>query len=377
MPEPVQKKEKVFFPNLDGLRFLSFFSVFVFHVYTTLFFKYHPSTDSVRITRFLFQNGEIGVNFFFVLSGFLITYLLLEEKRFTGHIHVGKFYLRRILRIWPLFYLCLAFGFLIYPQIQRLTGGDLFPVAHPWTYFVFLNNFDFLYYGAPAALIVLWSVAIEEQFYILWPLILVSTPRRWYKWIFFLIIGGTLLFRFLNYQDERVLQYHSLAVTGDMALGGLLAYYSIFSEAFKRWVTLLPASAIAAIHLSALAVYFFRKNLFTGYLLPLERLVIGALFGLIILEQNYSKNSLFKMSRLRLISQLGIYTYGLYCLHMICLKLSDEGARVLGLDIHRVSSCVLVAIFAFFVAIAAALLSYTYFERRFLNLKNKFAFIIK
>ena len=372
-----QKKEKIFFPNLDGLRFLSFFSVFLFHVYSALFYKYHPSSLSLDLTKFLFQNGEIGVNFFFVLSGFLITYLLIEEKKFTGRIHVGNFYIRRILRIWPLFYLCLFFGFAVYPVIQKMTGGDLYPIAHPWTYFVFLNNFDFMNYGASAALIVLWSVAIEEQFYLFWPLILMRISDRWYQYIFFFIIGLSFVFRILHYDDIRVLQYHSISVIGDMAFGGLLAYYCIFNRGFRDSVARLPKWSIACVYIITVLFYLFRKEIFIGYFMPFERLFFAAAFGMIILEQNFSEHSLFKMSRFKLLSKMGVYTYGLYCLHMISLKLTDQGIRMMGFDIRQTSTCIMVAALAFFISIGMALISYRYFESRFLRLKNKFAFIVK
>jgi peptidoglycan/LPS O-acetylase OafA/YrhL len=377
MTEPVPKKEKVFFPNLDGLRFLSFFSVFLFHVYSALFYKYHPSLLSLGLTKFLFQNGEIGVNFFFVLSGFLITYLLIEEKKLTGRIHVGNFYIRRILRIWPLFYLCLFFGFFIYPVIQKMTGGELFPIAHPWTYFVFLNNFDFMNYGASAALIVLWSVAIEEQFYLFWPLILVTVSTRWYQYVFFFIIAGSFLFRVLHYDEIRVLQYHTVSVVGDMAFGGLLAYYCIFHKGFKNAIARLPKWSIAGIYLMSLIFYLFRKEIFVGYFMPFERLFIAAAFGMIILEQNFSKNSLFKMSNWKRVSKMGVYTYGLYCLHMISLKLTEQGIRMIGFDIRKTYTCILVGLLALFVSIAMAFISYRYFETRFLRLKNRFAFIVR
>lgn len=262
-PEPAvitPKKEKIFFPNLDGLRFFSFFSVYLFHVYLLLFEKYQPGTQSHSIMRFLFQNGEIGVNFFFVLSGFLITYLLIEEKKLTGKIHIVNFYIRRILRIWPLFYLCLIFGFIIYPFIKQFSGGELFQIANPWTYFVFLNNFDFLYNGAPAIISVLWSVAIEEQFYLMWPLVLGLLPLKNFKYAFFTIIAGSIIFRSFHPHNERVLQFHTLAVIGDMALGGLLAYYCIFNSAFKKAIIYLSKPAIACIYLSALAVFFSGKK---------------------------------------------------------------------------------------------------------------------
>ena len=180
-----RKKEKIFFPNLDGLRFLSFFSVFFFHIWVLMFDRYRLSGPTPWVVKFLFQNGEIGVNFFFVLSGFLITYLLIQEKKITGKIHVANFYIRRILRIWPLFYVCILFGLVLYPLLKKVIGGELFVVAHPWTYFVFLNNFDFLKNGAPAIISVLWSVAIEEQFYLVWPLLRGLFAFQNYKFILY------------------------------------------------------------------------------------------------------------------------------------------------------------------------------------------------
>jgi len=370
-------KEKVFFPNLDGLRFFSFFSVYLFHVYLLLFDKYRPSGAGYGITKFLFQNGEVGVNFFFVLSGFLITYLLIEEKKFTGQIHVGKFYIRRVLRIWPLFYLCLAFGLLIYPVIKKMTGGELFHVANPWTYFFFLNNFDFMVHGAPAIISVLWSVAIEEQFYLVWPVILFLTPFKKYKYVFFIIILASLVFRMIHHDNERVLQFHTLAVVGDMALGGLLAYYSIFNAGFRRRIVEMPRAGIFVIYGLAIVILLFRKAIFPGYLMVFERLFIGIIFGLIILEQNFSDRSLFKMKNYRRISKMGTYTYGLYCLHVIAMTFTEQGLVKIGWDVKKTTTCVLIGCAGFVLSVLIALASYYFFERKFLKLKDKFAFITR
>jgi peptidoglycan/LPS O-acetylase OafA/YrhL len=258
-----------------------------------------------------------------------------------------------------------------------MIGGELFPVAHPWTYFVFLNNFDFMNYGASAALIVLWSVAIEEQFYLFWPLILVTVSTRWYQYVFIFIIAGSFLFRVLHYDEIRVLQYHTISVVGDMAFGGLLAYYCIFHSGFKNAIARLPKWSIAGIYLMSLIFYLFRKEIFVGYFMPFERLFIAAAFGMIILEQNFAKNSLFKMSGWKMVSKMGMYTYGLYCLHMISLKLTEQGIRMIGFDIRKAYTCVLVGVLALFVSVAMAFISYRYFESKFLRLKNKFAFIVR
>src|SRR3954471_4714452 len=129
------KKEKIFFPNLDGLRFVSFFLVFLYHTYMTFFNNIRDSSpDAFDYIQRLFQNGNLGVNFFFVLSGFLITFLLIREKEYTGKIHVGHFYMRRILRIWPLFYLCVFIGFVIFPMVASYIGVSAGETARPVYY---------------------------------------------------------------------------------------------------------------------------------------------------------------------------------------------------------------------------------------------------
>jgi peptidoglycan/LPS O-acetylase OafA/YrhL len=90
----VKKLSAVYFENLDALRFFAFFAVFLQHI-----FKNSSHFDNEPISR-CFMNGNLGVNFFFVLSGFLITYLLLKEKEQAGKIAIGSFYMRRALRIW-------------------------------------------------------------------------------------------------------------------------------------------------------------------------------------------------------------------------------------------------------------------------------------
>ena len=371
------KKEKIFFPNLDGLRFLSFFVVFLFHIWLLMFDRYSLTGNTASVVKFLFQNGEIGVNFFFVLSGFLITYLLIQEKKLTGKIHVGNFYVRRILRIWPLFYLCILFGLVLYPLLKKFIGGGVFEVAHPWTYFVFLNNFDFMKNGAPAIISVLWSVAIEEQFYLFWPLLLSLFPVKYYRPLLFAIICGSFIFRCFYYNDERVLQFHTLAVIGDMALGGLFAYYIIFSERFKSKIASLTKSSIAFLYAAILVLFLFRKDIFPGYLMVLERIVIAMVCALIILEQNFSKNSFFKMSSFKSIRKWGIYTYGLYCIHVIVLTFTEIAFKKAGLNMQSPLVLLFLTVVAFIGCMLAAFVSYNFFEKRFLKWKDRFAFIVK
>lgn len=382
------KKEKVFFPNLDGLRFFSFFAVFLYHTYLTFFNNIaNTNPGAFKYISFFFSNGNMGVNFFFVLSGFLITFLLIKEKEFKGTIHVPNFYVRRILRIWPLFYLCVFIGFVLFPILKQASGGTPNEIAKPLYYLTFANNFDFMHTWPekPDATIlsVLWSVAVEEQFYLTWPVILSLVPYRFYKYVFPVIMGLSLVFRSfytgLDDHDFGVRYFHTFSLIGDMAFGGLLAYWCSFDNAFRRFVTKMNRLQIAMIYLGALVVTLFRYELFNIHpvTVVIERLVIAFFYGMIILEQCYAERSFFKMGNFNLISKLGIYTYGLYCLHLLGFVAADILLSKAGLNKTSFIIALAGSAIALVIAIGISLASYHLYEKWFLRLKDKFAFIVK
>lgn len=380
-------KTRIFFPNLDGLRFISFFVVFLFHGHLSVFSYLKDSQPRLYgVIEFLFQHGNLGVNFFFVLSGFLITYLLIKEKELTGTIHVPNFYVRRILRIWPLYYFCVFLGFVVFAFIKKMGGLPIEENANPWYYVFFAANFDIMHTWPekPNALIlsILWSVAVEEQFYLTWPVILKIVPLKFFKYIFPTIIGMSLIFRAFHTADNDheygILYFNTLSVIGDMALGGLLAYYVSYENRFKSFITNAGKPWIAGLYIVTLGVTLFKHVLFPpGIPVIFERLVIAFLFGMIILEQNYARNSLFKMSSFKLISKLGVYTYGLYCLHFLGLYFAIKIMNKLHLDgsLSWVSFSMITLALALSVIIS--LFSYNFFEKWFLQWKDKFAFIVK
>ncbi len=380
-------KAKIFFPNLDGLRFISFFVVFLYHGSLSIFSYLKDAQPGVhRIIEFISQHGNLGVNFFFVLSGFLITYLLIKEKEFTGTIHISNFYVRRILRIWPLYYLCIFVGFVGFAILKKMTGEPVIENANPWYYIFFAANFDIMHTWPekPDALLlsVLWSVAVEEQFYLTWPIILRLAPLKYYRYVFPSIMIFSLIFRSFNTGDNdhefAIRYFHTFSVIGDMALGGLFAYYVSYENKFKSFITNISKPALVLLYVLTLVVTLFKDKIFVpGVPVIFERIVIAALFGMIILEQNYAKNSLFKMGQFKLMSKLGIYTYGLYCLHFLGLYFAIKVMNALHLNGSDTWVSFAMMFLALILSIGISLMSYHLFEKWFLKLKDRFAFIVK
>ena len=373
-------KKRIYFENLDGLRFLCFLSVFFFHSFYTDSSELKTSSVYHFVKVGIFGNGNIGVNFFFVLSGFLITFLLLEEKKLRGQIKLKNFWLRRILRIWSLFYSCVFFGFVIFPKLKLLLGQIPNETATPFFYLTFLNNFDFLIKGIPDSSIlgVLWSVAIEEQFYLVWPIIIFIFPIH-KLWIpFSIIVLVNLIFR-AYYDTFLIHEHHTISCIGDMTIGAIGAWLINISENFKKQIETLSKSKIAAIYFIFITLFFFRQELlFSHYGIRIfERMIFALIILLIILEQTFSHNSFFKMSNFKTISKLGGITYGLYCLHFVGILITISITKKLALNTHLWQVFLLDTSIALLLTIIISKISYTYFESPFLKLKDKYSIITK
>lgn len=372
-------KKKVSFPNLDGLRFLCFLSVFLFHSFYTEYDYILRSGTYIFVKKDLFGNGNIGVNFFFVLSGFLITYLLIEEKHFHGSISIGRFWLRRILRIWPLYFACVIFGFYIFPLIKIYFGETPHETAHILSYLTFTNNFDFIRYGLPDASVlgVLWSIAIEEQFYFAWPVLLLVIPERHYMKLFAAIIIASWIFRYIVNQPLAY-EHHTLSCMGDLAMGAAGAYLCR-KENIRRRIENAPRLLIIFVYILFFIFFFFREPLLYSnfYIKIVERSVIAFVILLIILEQNFARHSFFKMKDFPLFSRLGVISYGLYCLHFIGILITITISKKLHTNTGVWNVLLAEMPVSLLLTILISRFSYTFYESRFLKLKEKFAYITR
>jgi peptidoglycan/LPS O-acetylase OafA/YrhL len=314
-----------------------------------------------------------------VLSGFLITYLLIEEKVTRKKIDVINFWIRRILRIWPLFFFCVTFGFIIFPLIKTYFGQIPNENANPLYYLTFTNNFDFIRKGIPdsSVLGVLWSIAIEEQFYLIWPIILMILPLKHYLKFFIVTIIISLIFRAL-YPEPLIYEHHTLSCMGDLTIGAAGAYLCRQPE-FLSKIKYLSRFNIIIIYTCFFIVFFFRDELFDHnyYIRIFDRIIIASIMLMIILEQNFSMNSFYKMSDFKFASKLGVISYGLYCLHFIGILITITITQKLHINENLWSVLIIEPILALVITIFISKISYRFFESPFLRLKEKFAYIIK
>ena len=323
--------------------------------------------------------GKRGVHVFFMLSGFLITLLLIKEKSKLGKVALGKFYMRRIFRIWPLYFLTVFIGFFVLPfllrhweflnalhyypsLIQSLGMGNDSPIKF---FLFFIPNLAMQFYPAVAGASHLWSIGVEEQFYLFWPLIFfIPKPR-----IQLLAIFSIALMPFLPFLLVRIPGGTPLASwVGHfpfywMAFGGLGAfiyykYLSTLERIFSKYDVL-----------SWLVILSF----FTiGLSVKIGDFLFGA-FGLLMILR-FSIGKQWGVNRFPKMIFLGKISFGLYVYHPLVMFIVLSGFQFYFPDWHE--SIVMkieayVAVFA--LTIVTAWLSFHYFEKPFIQLKdNKF-----
>ena len=374
-----QSSNKVFFPNLNGLRFFCFLSVFFAHSFVTKNMVILQSSTYSFFKNFLFRySGDLGVSFFFVLSGFLITYLLLAEKKRFATISISNFYKRRILRIWPLYYLCVIFGFFVYPHFKILLGQQPHELARLPMYIFFAANLDRLTHPPESTTLgILWSIAIEEQFYLFWPIVVYLIPHRSLLYLFTAILFGSFLFRYIysSPQEGFIRIYHTFSCISDLTMGGIFAVIAIEGKRLKNTIIEAPKWVWLLLYALIILIYLYAGDIFcyNAITIASSRLVISLLFALVIMEQCYAKNSLYKMANSKILSKLGTYTFGMYCLHTLCIMCSQQILSKTGINNNIVGLLLIESSLSLLLTILFAFTSYYLFERHFLKLKEKFA----
>jgi len=243
-----------YIPQLDVLRGVAVLEVMLYHAAGLL-----PALPLKRV----FGAGYTGVDLFFVLSGFLITGILIKARDTDGYFK--NFYARRAIRIWPLYYSLLIFTFLVLPVIAPQLRTAIFTRSHPWQSFPFFLQNLMLKKQAFDTLRVTWTLAIEEQFYIVWPLVVRFAPRRMLKPLALLAVLVSLAVRWsamYGFTPPVDTYTNTLARLDGLGLGAFLGLW--IPEAEDRHVRQAGIGAIALALPLTIAVGWFRPA-FCGF----------------------------------------------------------------------------------------------------------------
>lgn len=367
-------KGNLFFNGLNELRAFAALAVVFHHIEL---YKHRLGMDSLYkisfVNGFIENLGKNGVYLFFVLSGFLITYLLLEEKSITGEISVSKFYKRRILRIWPLYYIIVVVGFFLLPFLYGSFSGffegqtsfnerieNLVYGKNLLLFLFFFSNVTLHVFGGVAGAAQSWSVSVEEQFYFIWP------------WIvkFFSNILGVVLFMIviiINLINYNIHIFNSVPILKAffstfnvdlMAIGGIIAIvYRNYKEIVKKIVT--NRIVVLLIVMLVISQLFYKTFLTT----------ISLSFGMLILV--FIENNI----KIKWFSGLGKWSYGIYMYHPMVMYFSFSIVNKLNVK-SVIGSNLLYYSLVFGLTIVISYFSYRYIELFFLKFKHKFSAVI-
>ncbi len=329
-------------------------------------------------------NGYDAVTLFFVLSGFLITYLLLVEHQQHGSINVGAFYIRRALRIWPLYYAVMLMGFIGLPLLVRLTHfsgyipGDG-PLSLKFLAYLLLSPHILSFFGLSLTGIThLWTIGIEEHFYLIWPLITRRFIHRLPMMLISLILFKLAVIVIFDWTIVarppiplwlwQVMRYLVLFRVEEMAVGGLGAYILFTGQG--RWLRLLFHPLVEK---GILVLLLGNILFFTGQDNNLKSAALSVLYTAFILNVTANPRSTLKLEN-RFWNTLGRISYGIYMVHplVIYLLLMAFSLTRFGADNSFGCNLVLYTL-ATALTLLIAYLSYTCFEQPFLRLKDRLA----
>jgi peptidoglycan/LPS O-acetylase OafA/YrhL len=353
------------FKTFDALRFFAFFKVFLLHI--PIF--YFP------LFNYFKKGGGIGVLFFFTLSGFLITYILLSEKEVSGTISLKRFYLRRILRIWPLYFLILGIAFITPYVIDwlHLTHSDEGYQPNWLMSAAFLENYQgMIMHNHPnvSPLGATWSLCVEEHFYILWGIFLSLISIRRLPVLIVTCIITAFISRYV-YAYFQLPKNDILTNFDYFAYGAIPAWLLVTKkEKFEGWLSRIPFYLKLMAMIGVILYIIFSPNIDYPMQRSMEPLIFGMLFIITLCCILPEKNAVTISDR-NWLTRLGVYTYGMYLYHTIIINMMVQLFRKYNVELDNIWNAILFSAISFVITAGISIVSYHFFEKYFLSLKGR------
>lgn len=364
--------------NLDVIRFVAAMMIIILHAYEAwvgwwgqIGFLSNGTYKTLSfggkfIDQFIRNFGH-GVDVFFLISGFLITYLLLQEKKSTHTISIWKFMVRRSLRIWPLYFLVIALGPLLVSWLHEPAPN------YSWN-LLFIGNFDIIFtqkWAYPFGH--LWTICIEEHFYLIWPFIIAWVPMKRLMSVFLSIILLSIAFRMITWSNFNAGWYyvftHTLSRIDVLVIGAIGGYYHSISPIkiqISRIHRLLVVGALLMtlclepiVQWDSIIMVGFKKYIYVG------------LTALLILDYLFNPNFKHILKPMSFIHYLGKISYGIYMFGNVLLLVVVKQIMIrFGITNLWVFFGIIITL-----SILIPILTYEFFEKPILKLSKRFRVI--
>ena len=370
-----KQNDTIYFANLDILRFIAAFMVVIAHAYEGWcgWWGYpgfmsvdgdHKTLSSFgNYANTVIKNGGFGVDVFFLISGFLITYILLAEKDLTGKIDIKKFFIRRGFRIWPLYFLLIAVTPFIVSWLNK-PSPDYLSTA------LFYNNFHSMTTGNweyPFAHF--WSICVEEHFYLVWPFLVAFIPNRYLLNTFWTVLFICVFARFgfnLYGKGFYYMYLHTLSRMDVLAIGAIGAYM-YFNKSLRFTV---PKYVRIALYILFVVVYASEPyNIYDGmFLACFRKYFYVAVIAIGMSNFLLNPDSLISFKKKNVFHYLGKVSYGVYMYSNILIAIIIEKI----IAPYNMVNMYLYFFLNIALTIIISIISYELFEKQFLKLKTRF-----
>lgn len=349
---------KLYLPGLNGLRAIAASAVIISHI------GLHLDMFGL-IKKGGYDLGSYGVTIFFTLSGFLITFLLLTEKQQKKEIDIKKFYVRRILRIWPLYFIYL---FIVLLYIHFKINSDI------WYYIFIVPNVPFAINAATGGVLYIpfighyWSLGVEEQFYAFWPWIIKKIKNLKYFLIFFIFV---FLLVKISLNITNTLRTFGVFLHytrfGCLAIGGLGAYLFYEKKELLKFLNNPFFELSACLFFILIAIEKF--HIFS----IIDHEVVSVMTLVLIFNQINNSKKIISLEN-KLFDYLGKISFGMYIYNPLVIAIVARFLKKLSY-INETMYLILIYFTVFTSVILISHISYNRFELKFLKLKEKFTTI--
>ena len=353
-------EQKVHFKGLNGIRAIASMIVVIFHID-----QYMPLFGLPGLGYHQTGMAGYGVVMFFVLSGYLITFLMLKEKDRFQRVDLRKFYIRRILRIWPLYYLIIGITLL-------MIIGNILPPPSQFSltitlYSVLLSNVGYALGLGAINMLPLWSVGVEEQFYLMWPVLLNNSKNVLRSLTVVIAIYFAIKIYFRIVDNGQWYNLICWSAFDSMAIGGIGAVLVFERSKIIEWMYHKLLQLIAWLFL---IISIIHSPIHIATLIDNE--IHSLIYLILIINVSTNPSPIIGLEN-RILDYLGRISYGVYLYHVTIIVLASHFlVRASLIQEQSWYGYAIIYILILGGTIALATLSFEFLEKKILVLKARF-----